>query len=235
MEKWVSCSGSEYISHSPYSVFPRFSWIWDSPFFLVSSFLLSIVPQAGEEHGFQPPWSLQRQQRSPFPLHALKEGGKLLSTLEGFMAEQGTGVTSAAMTSAVIIVSPERGIRNGSRKNRDFPTFGSRVSPLCPIFNGSLLTTKFKPFWWHEGVLSWDLSYLSCLTFHYVSPYSKQNYPIIHMAAPVPYSFHSPSPFSYNPSGWLVFHTCPPCTLSPLVGILPILQSQCFKKTPKHN
>lgn len=55
-----------------------------------SSFLLPVVPEAREEDGSQLLWPLLREQGSPFPLHALREGrregGKLLSTLEGFMA-----------------------------------------------------------------------------------------------------------------------------------------------------
>lgn len=39
------------------------------------------------------------------------------------------------------------------------------------------------------------LSSLSCLTFHYISPCSKQNYLPIHMAAPAPYSFPSTKSF----------------------------------------
>lgn len=42
-----------------------------------------------------------------------------------------------------------RGPGNESRKNKDFPTFGFRASPLCPqTSNSSLLTTKSKFFQW---------------------------------------------------------------------------------------
>lgn len=81
------------------------------------------------------------------------------------MAQEGTGVTFAAMDSAEITVSPERGISNGSRKNQDFPTFGSRTSPVCPqTSSGSLLTTKFKSFWWHSDFL-WQVFKLIFLPY----------------------------------------------------------------------
>lgn len=60
-------------------------------------------------------WPLQREQGSPFPLHALGERGKLLSPLDCLVAGSGGGVTLVVITAAL------EGALTGSRENV-FPT-----------------------------------------------------------------------------------------------------------------
>lgn len=64
----------------------------------------SSVQEARKEHAPWPPWSLQREHRSLFPLHTLAKGGRLLSTLEHAETCQAGGDTSAAFATITSVV-----------------------------------------------------------------------------------------------------------------------------------
>lgn len=187
--------------------------------------LLPLVLEAREGHGSRPPWPLQREQGSPFPLHALGEEAKFLSPLECLVVGQGGGVTSVVIIKDLRedpAMDPGRA-RFSPRWLWSVTSLSQNLPWLSINYETQILQMALKAFC-HEHLPSLPDLPLGISGI-------KANHSTIHTAAQVHHTIHPPCPSSSN--ACCLDCVPDPPSLCPFAScwILPALHSRCSKKT----